>query len=452
MAIIGVLVWAMLEGAVRKWILPEFQSQILLVKDFVLFCAYGGYLIAGRKHLALGTKSGTLLILVLLEAIFCSLQLLNPNAPSKLLSLFGLKNYLIYIPLAFILPEIITDRAKLDRLLLWTCYLAIPISLLGLYQFSQPPSSWVNQYVSHEEGVQALVSVFGERGEGDFKYGRARTSGTFSYIGGFTTFLMMAVPLAAALLLASVPKRRTLLLVTAALALSIGAAATTGSRTPIFVFAASIPLMLIIAAWKRLLPPRIILRIVIGSTIAGILTVFAFGGAFSALQYRANNADSTMTRLASPFVETAAAYATSPFIGTGLGSNSNASTTFMGSDPWWLNGYAYEMESARIMQELGVIGFIVVYLPKIFIIILILLQLHRARARLMIATQTAALIFVLSHLVLFTVNNPTGGLLYWSIVGIAIAARRIERFEQRIALEEQHYLAHGFPVREVAFA
>ena len=444
-AILGVLLWAMVEGAARKWLLPEFQSQVLFVKDFILIFAYIGYFMSRDGVVRLGQKSATLAFLLLIEAVFCSMQLINPNSPSMLLSILGLKNYLIYLPLAFIVPDIITDRIKLRRLLLRACYIAIPISLLGLYQFSQPPASWVNQYVSHEEGVEATVSLFGQQeGDGDFKLGRARTSSTFSYIGGYMTFLLLAVPLGASLLLAAVPKRRTMLIVTAALALSIAGAATTGSRTPMVVYALSLPLLLLLSGWKGLLPIVLAVRLAAGGAVVGLLTVAVFGNAFSALEYRANTADSTVKRLMSPVTETLSAFETSPIIGTGLGTNSNAASILLGSDyMWWLDGNLYELETARVMQELGFMGFMFVFLPKLFTIVLIFSFLRQSKSRLTIATYMTALVFVLVHLILFTVNNPTGGLMYWAIVGVAIAAYRIERAERLMAEESAHYIDYG---------
>ncbi|WP_034160224.1 O-antigen ligase family protein [Sphingomonas sp. ERG5] len=451
-AIISVLVWAMVEGAVRKWVFPGYQAQILLVKDFILIFAYIGYFISARKNTDLGPKSSTLLLLLIIQGAYCTIELINPNSPSALLSVFGLKNYLIYLPLAFIVPDIITDRAILRKFMLMTCYISIPIASLGIYQFSQPPTSWINQYLSHEEGVE-VISVFGESGEGDFKIGRARTSSTFSYLSGFTTFLLLAVPLAASLLVASIPKRRALLIVTAALILSIGGAATTGSRSPMVVYALSGPLLLLVSGSKGLLPIQVALRFAIGLAIMGIATATIFGTAFSALEYRANNADSASKRFLSPITETVSAFETSPIIGTGIGSNSNAAMTLIGGDYlWWLNGNAYELESARVMQEIGFVGFTLVYLAKIFVIILVFGHLRKCKSPLMIAAHMTSLIFVTVHLVLFTVNNPTGGLMYWTIIGVSIAAHRIERAEKRSRVEQDYYLSRGYPLGDVALA
>jgi hypothetical protein len=88
-------------------------------------------------------------------------------------------------------------------------------------------------------------------------------------------------------------------------------------------------------------------------------------------------------------------------------------------------------------------GFMFVFLPKLFTIVLIFSFLRQSKSRLTIATYMTALVFVLVHLILFTVNNPTGGLMYWAIVGVAIAAYRIERAERLMAEEPAHYIDYG---------
>ena len=39
--------------------------------------------------------------------------------------------------------------------------------------------------------------------------------------------------------------------------------------------------------------------------------------------------------------------------------------------------------------------------------------------------------FLIPHLFLFTVNNPTGGLINWALLGLSVAIYRIERAERR---------------------
>ncbi|RYD62936.1 MAG: hypothetical protein EOP58_12340 [Sphingomonadales bacterium] len=423
--IIAVLVWTLFEGVVRKWVFPGYQAQILVAKDIVLLAAYLGY--ALTIGLRSASPSGPLLLLGGMFVAYCFVQLVNPNAPSMLLAVYGLKNYVVYMPLAIIIPDMIQREETFRRTMLWICILSIPISLLALYQFSQPPSHWVNQYVSHEEGVTSTAFAFGAGDGGDFQSGRARTSSTFSFLGGFSTFLVLMVPMAQAMLLSGMFKGRALLLVAGSLALALGATLTTGSRAPIYVYAAVMPVMMLLGAGKGLVSLTTALRFTLVIAVIGGGASFVFGSALDAYEYRAANSDNPLERLLSPINEPLRAFETSPLIGTGIGTTSNASASIMQSpDAWWLGGYAYEAENARVMQELGFPGFFLLYLLKIYVVLLIYRFYRRSRRRANIALHLQALSFTAIHLVFPTVNNPTGGLFYWAMVGLAIAADRVE--------------------------
>lgn len=430
--IIAMFVWLLLEGAVRKWIFPQYQAPILLLKDAGFLAAYIGYLLAAKHRVPEEDKVKILSLSACFLTVYCVLEVLNPHLPTPLLAVYGLKNYLMYIPLIFILPEMIRTRQDLNRMIFWICALSIPICLLALYQFTQPGTSWVNKYVSHEAGQEVNASLFGEQGEGEFRYGRARTSSTFSYIGGFTTFLLLIMPLCGALLLASRERSRETMVVIGALLFAIGATFTTGSRTPVFAVIAVAPVMTMIAGSKGLLPLGAAMRIAAAAALIGAVGYWLFADAAEAFLYRTQNTDSVFVRFLSPVVDTIGAYQTSPLFGLGIGSNSNAAPTLGGADQYWLQGNYFELETARVMQDLGLGGFVLVYFMKVYVIFMVIRYLNWSRSKLFIALQMAILAFVIPHLVLFTINNPTGGVLYWGVVGLSIAVHRLERRERRV--------------------
>lgn len=433
--VIAVLIWSLLEGVARKWLLPSLQAPILQMKDIALIAVYIGYMISPKTPLPEADKVKVLSTVFLVQAIYCFLEVLNPALPTPLLGFYGLKTYIIYVPLVFVIPEVIRTREHVQKLVLWTCIASIPISLLGLYQFSQPATSWVNQYVSHEEGVASVASMFGkEEGTGDFMYGRARTASTFSYIGGFITYLLAAVPLAGSVLFRTNVPQKTVWCAIAAVVLLLGGAFTTGSRTTIVVFAAVIPLSILIAGSKGLIPLATTLRLGATTLLMSAATLLLFSGAASAFWYRANNADSTTDRLASPFTELIDSIPMAPLLGTGIGSNSNAGSSIVDSSYSWLP-YVVEGEPSRVLQDLGIGGFAIVYLMKILVCYLCVKWLFWSRSKLFVATYLACACFLLPNIVITTINNPTGGLYYWSFAGLALAMYRMERAERRAAEE-----------------
>lgn len=429
--IIGVLVWLLLEGAARKWLLPQYQAPILLVKDIALMAAYCGYLISPKIPVPEADKLNGMIILFLVVAVYCVLEALNPNLPNVALAAYGLKNYLMYIPLIFIIPQVFSTRESVQKLIFWTILTAIPICLLSLYQFTQPPTSWINKYVAHEEGA-AAISLFGAQGEGEFRYGRARTASIFSYLSGFTTYLLLVVPLLAGRLLSSVRRSRETTLAIAALVLAIGGTITTGSRSPIVIFAAMAPMMVIILGLKGTLPRDVALRAGGALILFTLATVYLFSDALAALLFRAETAGDASGRFTAPLIEMSNALAVTPLFGMGIGSNSNASAMLADPSLYWLQGNLFEVEHARVIQDLGIAGFLLVYFLKFYATYLIIRHLIWSKSKFFVSLHVSILAFVVPHTVyLFTINNPTGGLLYWTAIGLSVAIFRIERAERR---------------------
>src|SRR5262249_25110769 len=178
------LIWAVMflvvfEGALRKWVMPGLQAEIYLVKDAMLVLAYIGFVSSSLPtgiHLKVMAGLKTLLML---SAAYLALQLFNPNSPSILLSIVGFKNYLLYPPLAFVAPYMFSSSKDLERKLRKYAIMMIPFAAFGLVQFAFPPDHWINDYVS-QDGERSTAHTFGDEDQ------RGRTSGTFSYVGGYT--------------------------------------------------------------------------------------------------------------------------------------------------------------------------------------------------------------------------------------------------------------------------
>ena len=188
------LIWTVMflvvfEGAIRKWIVPGFQAQVYLLKDGLLCLAYIDFLSSRAVSPPIHLKiMGGLKVLLMLSFLYFTLQVLNPNSPSVVLSIVGLKNYLLYAPLVFIVPHMFLSAKDLESKLRKYALIMIPLAALGLVQFSFGSDHWINGYLDHDSENLRLASMFGSEGTE-----KARTSGTFSYIGGYTTFLTVTL-------------------------------------------------------------------------------------------------------------------------------------------------------------------------------------------------------------------------------------------------------------------
>jgi hypothetical protein len=420
------LIWivmflVVLEGALRKWVLPGFQAQLFFVKDALLIAAYIGFLASSSKPGAELRVIAPLRILVTLSFVYFTLELLNPNSPSLLVSVSGLKSYLLYMPLAFVVPYMFSSTEDLEKKLRTYAFLMIPFAALGLVQFSFPPDHWINGYLSHDSENLRIGDLFG----GEVVI--VRSIGTFSYIGGYTAFLTVTFYLAAGL----VAKNRwrisgnywpLILLVT-----SLAAMFTTGSRAPIWGLIATCPLILWIWNYARLLSITQIAKMVAVIAVIGILAQLLASDAFDAYSSRADKAADTSDRLLSPITEAYGALGVMGPLGMGMGTTSGGALTIMGTrEFWWLNGMFFEIETARVLQETGIIGFILVYAARLWLLMKAITLGIRFRTPLYSALSGVVAGLFVQDMIGFVINNATVGIYHWFAAGLLFAMYRLE--------------------------
>jgi len=427
------------EGAVRKWVLPGFQAQIFFVKDLILIAAYGAFLAASPRSGAHAKVMGGLRILFVLSSIYFIFELLNPNSPSLLVSVIGLKNYLLYMPLAFIVPYIFSSVADVEQKLRKYAILLIPFVALGLVQFMFPPDHWINGYLNHEGEELSVGGFFG-----DASINKVRTTGTFSYIGGFTAFLTIMAYLATALAAKNRWRISGNALVLVLLALCLAAMFTTGSRGPIWGLLATLPLVLWIWSRSGLLSSGSLGKMMAASVAIWLLAQFVAADAYDAYAYRVEHADDVWSRILSPFTESWGAVLVMGPIGTGIGSTNGGALTLMGTrDFWWLNGNLFEVEPARVLLETGLIGFILVYAARVWLLLKAITLGVRFRTPLYVALSGVIVGLFMQDLVLgFVINSATVGIYYWFSAGLLFAMYRLEA-EKALAIREsakdRHY-------------
>jgi hypothetical protein len=424
------LIWAVIflvvcEGAVRKWIAPGVQAEIYLVKDAILVLAYIGF-ISSREPAKIDPKvMAGLKTLLLISVAYFALELLNPNSPSILLSFIGLKNYLLYAPLAFVVPYMFSSSEDIEHKLRKYSILMIPFAGLGLVQFTFGPDHWINGYVSHDPESAAAIAMFGV---GDAK---ARTTGTFSYPGGYTTFLTVTLYLGLALVASKNWRISGNLGPWTLTIISIAAMFTTGSRAPIYASAISAPVVLYIWASRGIMSLGNVLKMGLACISIAIAVTFIAPEAIEAYNYRAQNADNPIDRLLSPLTELYGSILESPILGTGMASTHASAATIMGTkDYWWLDGKFNEQEAARVAQETGVIGFILVYAARIWLTLKAIRLGVRFQTPLFVAMAGVIAGFFVQYLALIVINNPTGGIYYWFAAGLLFAMYRVETAEK----------------------
>jgi hypothetical protein len=229
-----------------------------------------------------------------------------------------------------------------------------------------------------------------------------------------------------------------------ALILIVGAMFTTGSRAPVYTLVATGPVILWLAASRRVLRIQTAVRLCFLLPIIAFVALNLSPRAVDAFTQRANEVpDSAADRLLSPVNQTIWALSDGPALGMGIGATHPSAFTILGTqEPWWLGDLLTEDEAARVTVELGLIGLMLIYLLRFLTIGLALrstLSFKAPACRVLGIGLTGYLTVAIVGQVVF---NATAGLYYWGAVGLLFAMRR---FEQSPRTQVRPMLVPGRP-------
>jgi hypothetical protein len=429
-ALFGVFVLLVFEGALRKWALPQAQALIYLLKDAILLAVYLGFMLDNRRTLPAPAGAGLIKIVLVVGFVWGCIGVLNSNSPSILVGVMGLKSYFLYAPIAFILPYAIKSREHLFVLIKRYLIMAIPVAVLGFIQIMAGPASSLNVYVSSSEDPTTILARFGRE---DF----VRTSGTFSYISGYTAFLSFVAFLAIGYNMARGWRLKNNIIPIVALSLVVGAMFTTGSRGPIWILLATGPVILWLAATSKVLSLQTAMRLCLLLPVIAILALSVSPQAYQAFMERAEQADTayTLERAFSWYYQTMGVLSDEPFLGIGIGTTHPAALTIVGAEfPWWIpDELLSEDEMARVTAELGPIGLLLTYFLRFLIAAFAL----RSAMRFKDPAYRALGIVLAVHLALGFISsimlNATAGLYYWGALGLVLTMRQLEQAAGRVA-------------------
>jgi hypothetical protein len=346
-----------LEGLGRKYLPGIPASAFYFAKDAILLIGYfyfrpppsvwqvGRYLYRGF---------GVVLFAAILWTV---VEVLNPEQQSVALGLVGLRSYWLWWIAPFVLATILRSDEQRKRAFYVLIAITTGISVMAVLQFNAPPDSSLNLYsvVEGEQVYASDVMVVSETG-------RARVSGTFSFISGFADFTILIPTLLLSLGLET-RDRRLRRLTLGATIIAAAVVPMSGSRTSILLGV----VVLGITAWTAgLLFTRIGRRIMISAIAVIVVAVFAFPDAFLGVQSRFADTEETSTRLQGaatilpPVAMSVFDYPTTG-IGTGMEQGANVRAAFHVSS----QRYDTEQEYGRYLIELGPIGYLLVWTARL---------------------------------------------------------------------------------------
>lgn len=415
------MVLLILEGAIRKWVFPGAQDLIYFAKDVILLGAYAGFFRERHRGRRIPPAAG-LVALLTAAALYGLLQVLNPLLPNLLVGILGFKAYFFYVPLLWVVPAAFSSAAKLGRFLRQYALLAVPVGFLAMAQFVASPTSVLNTYARPGNGEMFYATTFGSSTH-------VRVTATFSFISGYTSYLVAMAVLLLGLLAAAHWRFRGNLALFAALGMTLLGIFMTGSRGPLVILVLLLPLYWWLAVAREKGGGAMFGRIILGLGMVIGLVSYAGRDAIDAFYGRASSASDVSERLVIPFIQPFALLPQAGLLGFGIGAtHQTAVAVTPGIVPYsWTRGIVVEGETGRVMLEMGGIGFALIYLVRLYLPLFALRRLRTLRNRSFRALASACVLFFLAQIPGGVVFDSVTGVFYWFFAGLLMLVIQLDR-------------------------
>jgi hypothetical protein len=310
------------------------------------------------------------------------------------------------------LPMALERVRKPKRLLLFVSLgLIVPVLLLGMYQYTQPVGSWINQYVADEAQIVGVLS-------------HPRITGTFSYIGGMGAFLTFSLFFGLGVFLAGVRYQDQFyqFLGAGMLGLSLIVAPMNGSRSVVLSPLVPLPFVLyVLLRRRRGLVIGISLFLLIGAGAYMATGNGLISEGWEGIAHRMETASDQDTRVQTMLLDPVRKVSVGGFLGYGAGSTHQGASALSSEGRLQIDGVFYEGELGRVLIELGIIGAVLFIALKAWLAWIGWQALRRAST----PWTTALTVMAFSKLFLNLgvgkiVFNHVSGALYWICAGCAV--------------------------------
>jgi hypothetical protein len=276
-------------------------------------------------------------------------QVANPASPSLAIGLFGLRAYWLWWLAPLVVATAFRGGLAAERVASILGAIALVVAAYAAYQFASPAGSAVTQYAGYERWLDpASVATTG----------RARVASTFAYVSGFTAFALVVPPVLVWLGLQAAALRTRLLAFAGAggILLTIP---MSGSRGVTILSSAAMAIVF----WQAGL-----LKTWASRRVAAVAGAAVFAMAWFAPEAAQGvrdrfDSDETTGRVFGALIDLTPApllINNYPLLGTGTGSQHNAVAILGQSSEWKV-----EAEPDRYLVELGVPGFVLMYLRRV---------------------------------------------------------------------------------------
>lgn len=168
---IWIYFWLLIfEGSLRKWIMPQLSTPLLLIRDpFTLYACWQGLRLGVFRR---DLMFQTLMFLAWIMTFGSLLAGFDPFGTNIPAILFGLRTNFLHLIMMVLIPKVFDSR-DVKRMGYWFLVLSFLMGVLMFLQFSAPGGAFINAGAGVGSGAQITGGS-----------GRIRPAGTFTFITG----------------------------------------------------------------------------------------------------------------------------------------------------------------------------------------------------------------------------------------------------------------------------
>jgi hypothetical protein len=396
------------EGVVRKWVFPAQHEYFYFLRDPIVI---GLYLLALSGNTLqqkgwFGIWVGVAVFTSLMSLVVCVL-----NDASPQLWILGVRNYFLFMPLAFIVARAF-ERDDIERFATLVAGLAVPIALICLLQSFSSERTWLNV------GAGGVPPP-------SFADGLLRTTGVLASDAQHVMYIAFSLSVLIAVLISGRLSRKQRYVLVAGIVATFAMIVVSGARG---IWFQAIGVGVVTTASFFLMRARTStrLRAIILPLVGGLVAVtmlFALPGIYAAYDNRNKTAgtftSSSVDRIVDALLPNASE---APIVGQGIGFGTTGAAVLIKGERRLRMG---ESDWSRNFNELGlVVGWIFVGLRVLFALWLLSIGVRAARngdpTSLLLASFAAVAVFNAQ----ITMHTAYGHLT-WFAVGLTMAAARV---------------------------
>jgi hypothetical protein len=347
---IAIFLIVLFEGAVRKWIWGSATIPLLGLRDLIVFLAvFWGFLHRYFDARAIGES--ILIFWTILIVVWIFIQILSGLQPA-IVAAIGFRFWVLYLWFALLCAKALNwqDIEYLFKLFSLTLLFMVPLALV---QFISPPLSFINRQAGGDD--QEIFTVVADI---------VRTTGTFSFTAGYTTYLTFVTPVVLWLMSGGLKGSFNPLLRLLIIGLFFVGVLISGSRGAIMTTLFFTGMWFLALLFANKLPKISPAKVLFGLAAFVVLFFLLFPvmeRSYEANTQRFENAaesEDTASRVRGMYMGSGKTWDQFTLLGYGIGAGANASRVFMsGSNNGFLLG---ESEIDRTLNEGGVVGMMLV--------------------------------------------------------------------------------------------